>query len=149
MGVCILRQENIRTRGTWCIYLRQENRRTRERVKARFYIWEHEFGWACSPTLAACVQPSDGTAHSPILLFPLARQSRARGKSFFIYTSLLHVAEGGDAPKQNYTSIIQTINYTSITRIIYYAYHCLFFEKSCRKCDELHKKSCPKCDNSS
>ena len=38
--------------------------------------------------------------------------------------------------KQNYTSIIRTINYTFITRTIYYTYHC-FFEKSCRKCDNL------------
>lgn len=73
----------------------------------------------------------------------------SEGEEFFIYTSLLDVAEGGDAPKQNYTSIIQTINYTFITLIIYYTYHCLFFEKSCRKCDELHKKSSRKCDNSS
>ena len=93
-------------------------------------------------------EPEENGTLSNIPLPPRSA-CRARGKRFFIYTSLLHVAEGGDAPKQNYTSIIQTINYTFITRIIYYTYHCLFGEKSCRKCDELHKKSCPKCDNSS
>ena len=49
-----------------------------------------------------------------MLLFPLARFCRARGKSFFIYTSLLHVAEGGDAPSR----IIRSLHELYITRII-------------------------------
>ena len=78
--------------------------------------------------------------HSPLAFSPLMERHTlqyssspslglpSEGEEFFIYTSLLHVAEGGDTPKQNYTSIIQTINYTFITRIIYYTYQCLFLK---------------------
>ena len=58
--------------------------------------------------------------NGPLSNIPLPPRSAkpSEGEEFFIYTSLLHVAEGGDAPKQNYTSIIQTINYTFIIRIL-------------------------------